>query len=364
MKANHYSVTVLLGALFFIPLFLASCTSPNPQAPGSPSGSKSDVIVFSAWQATSSIPNYEIYSMNVDGTGRVNLTNNEANDTYPAYSPDGKQIAFCSNRNGQSELFLMNEDGSNQHLLTNQVSDCGDPSWSVPVWSPDGKWIGITSTTGGTNPNGKMDIFIVRSDASHMYNLTNDPAYDSGLSWSPDSKQIAFASDRNGNFELYVVDIDGKNLTQLTNDSAVDGQPVWSPDGKTLIFKSQRTGYQELYSMNADGSNLTQLTRDMSINTNPVWSPDGENIYYSSNKDGNIEIYRMKATGVDPVNLTNSLVDDYWFWLSPDGSQIIFSSCLSGCELGSGTWNTSIMNSDGTNVRELLKLDASVSWKP
>jgi Tol biopolymer transport system component len=364
MKANHHGLSPLLSVLLFVALLLGSCATSNPTGTDSPAGSQVRQIAFSAWQVKTAVPNYEIFSMNSDGTGMVDLTNNEASDTYPAYSPDGKQIAFCSDRDGVSAVYLMNEDGSNQRLLTNQITDCGDPSWSVPVWSPDGKWIGITSAKVGPNPNGKMDIFIVRADASHMYNLTNDPAYDSGLSWSPDSKKIAFASDRDGNFEIYVVGIDGKNLIRLTDNSAVDGQPSWSPDGKHLLFKSQRSGYQEIYSMNADGSNLIQLTRDTSVNSNPIWSPDGEIIYFTSNKDGNIEIYRMKASGVDPVNLTNSSVDDYWFWLSPDGSQIAYSSCLSGCPIVEGTWNTSVMNSDGSNVRELLKLEASVSWKP
>jgi Tol biopolymer transport system component len=343
---------------------LTSCSSAPAQESSSPKGSQASTIAFSAWQTNATIPNYEIFTMNTDGTGMVDLTHNEASDTYPAFSPDGKQIAFCSDRDGSSSVYIMSEDGSNQRLLTNQVTDCGNPTWSVPVWSPDGKWIGITSAEGGTNPNGKMDIFIVRSDASHMYNLTNNPAYDSGLSWSPDSKKIAFASDRDGNFEIYVVDIDGKGLTRLTNDASTDGQPVWSPNGKQLVFKSQRTGFQEIYTMNADGSNLNRLTNNQQTATNPVWSPDGASIFYTSNQDGNVEIYRMSSDGSNQVNLTKNKVEDYWFWLSPDGSQIAYSSCLSGCPLGQGIWNTSIMNSDGSNPRELLKMEAAVSFKP
>lgn len=364
MKVNHRpTASIMIGILVFS-LLVSACSTGTRKAGSPPDAPSGEKIAFSAWEAKTSIANYEIYTMNIDGTGLTNLTNSDASETYPVYSPDGKKIAYCSDANGKSELYLMNEDGSNQHRMTDQVKDCGNPPWSSPVWSPDGKWIAISTTIGGTFPAGKMDIFVIRSDESHMYNLTNDPSNDLGYSWSPDSKKIAFASDREGNLDIYVVGVDGKELTRLTDDKNSDGQPVWSPDGKQLAFKSNRLGAMEIFVMDADGANQVQVTEDGAINSNPTWGPDGKALYYASNTDGNIEIYRIGLDGKNHLNLTQSKDDDYWFWLSPDGSQIVYSSCLAGCLEGVGTWNTSIMNSDGSDKQVLLKSEASVSWKP
>ncbi len=361
---QHRSPVCLVAVMLVFSILLEACGNANARVTQENALRHSSQIIFSAWEATASIPNNEIFSMNIDGSGMTNLSNNAASDTYPAYSPDGTQIAFCSDRSGKSEIYLMNDDGSNQRLLTDQVPDCGNPAWAVPTWSPDSKWIGIASASGGSNSNGKMDIFIVRADASKMYNLTNNPANDAGFSWSPDSQRIAFASDRDGNFELYVVGIDGRGMTRLTSDPGTDGQPVWSPDGKQIAFKSNRAGPQEIYVMNADGTIQVRLTGDEATDTNPAWSPDGKSIYYSTNKDGNVEIYRMSADGLNQENLTNSSAEDYWFWLSPDGSEIVYSSCLADCQTSSAKWSTSIMNSDGSGKRVLFTSEASVSFKP
>jgi len=101
---------------------------------------------------------------------------------YPAWSPDGNNIVFCSDRCGNSEVYLMNADGSDQHLLTDKIIDCANPSWSVPIWSPDGQWIAISSALSAAYTEGKLDIFLIRPDGSQAINLTNHPANDRGYS--------------------------------------------------------------------------------------------------------------------------------------------------------------------------------------
>jgi len=294
----------------------------------------------------------------------MNLTNNPARDMYPAWSPDEKKIVFCSDRGGKSEVYMMNVDGSEQHLLTDKIIDCANPSWSVPNWSPDGNWITISSALGAAYPEGKLDIFLISPDGSQVINLTNNPANDMGYSWSPDSSRISFSSDRDGNEEAYIIAADGKSLTRLTNNPARDSGGFWSPDGKQLLFITNREGNWEIYKMNADGSGQTNLSNNPASELNPAWSPDGIFIYFTSNRDGNTEIYRMNADGTGQVNLTNSQEEDYWFRLSPDGSQIATTSCLEKCQTSESVWKTSIMNSDGTSQREVLDVASNVSWQP
>ncbi len=209
----------------------------------------SDKIVFSSNRDGNS----EIYSMNSDGTGAARLTNNPAVDVFPAWSPDRRKIAFTSNRNGNFEIYSMNADGSSPVRLTS---------------------------------NGQIN---------------------GGPAWSPDGTKIAFTSARDFNFEIYTMNPDGTGLTRLTNNPGVDANPTWSPDGTRIAFMSTRDGHSQIYSMNADGTGVMRLTNNSAQDISPAWSPDGRKIAFASNRNGlfNFEIYAMNFDGSGPVRLTN-----------------------------------------------------------
>ena len=281
--------------------------------------------------------NDEIYVMDDDGKNQRNLTNHPSDDYAPSWSPDGTRIVFMSDRDGHVpkgdvlptfEIYVMDADGGNQQNLTN------DPSHDMyPAWSPDGKRIAFTSYRDGhvhaIHGRPTAEIYVMDADGGNPQHLTNDLNDDRYPSWSPDGKRIVFSSERDGHFigefeitssEIYLMDADGGNQQKLTENRKNDFSPSWSPDGKRIAFSSDRKGdfvNSEIYVMDADGGNQQKLTENRDWDYAPSWSPDGKRIAFSSDGDNKqADIYVMDADGGNPQNLTNHLRNDVspaWF---------------------------------------------------
>jgi TolB protein len=212
--------------------------------------------------------------MNPDGTG---ITDLHVNGFDPSVSPDGARIAFCSLRNDQySQIYAMNADGSAQKRLTNiSTGDaCG------PVWSHDGKKIAFYQFA-LPNPSRNPAIWVMDPDGANLKKLTEHAI---SPSWSPDDRQIAFASNRAGKFQIFAMNSDGSNVRRLTEDKGEDSSPAWAPDGDSILFVSDREGeHPALFLMAADGSQQHRLVfskrQDFCF---PAWSLDGRLIAFSS----------------------------------------------------------------------------------
>ena len=252
-------------------------------------------------------PPGEIYVMNPDGSGQRNITNSPASETRPAFSPDGKKIAFIRDFQG---IFVMNPDGSGQRQILDGPPMGFGSITSFPDWSPDGKKIAFNGTVKSSSDG--ADVYVINADGTGLTRLTTDPADDSSPAWSPDGTKIAFSSIRNRvpnevNYEIYVMNADGSNQTRITNNTKFDSGPAWSPDGRRIAFTSRRDDNFEVYVMNADGSNQTRLTKNPEQDSDPKWSADGTKIVFLSSRDGRFgEIYTMNPDGSGLVNLTNT----------------------------------------------------------
>ena len=233
-----------------------------------------------------------------------------------------------------------------------------------PSWSPDGRWIAFDSNRQAKSAS-DHDIFVMRDDASGLHRLTSGVAVDEDPSWSPDGKSVAFMSDRSGNGDIWVVRADGTGLTDLTASSRrLDMEPAWSPDGSRIAFNSYRDGNQEIYAMDTTGGGVIRLTTSPGMDRHPAWSPDGTQIAFDSERSGNFEIYTMKPDGSGVRRLTDDpLTDSRPAW-SPDGTAIMFQSERQD----KGSRELHLVRPDGRGERQISQGDyswaTSADWQP
>jgi TolB protein len=186
-------------------------------------------------------------------------------------------------------------------------------------WSPDGKYI-AASMIWYCPPSQKdctYTIFTMKADGSDQTQIMGSLGSNWGTTWSPDGKQIAFASDRDGDYEIYVCNRDGSDVHQLTKNSDFDGWPRWSPDGKLIAFETSRNGGDwDLYVMNPDGSDPRAITQNSTDDYDESWSPDGKWLVYVSNASGSGQIQIVGIDGKNEMKVTDDKSNnDYPSWI-------------------------------------------------
>ena len=268
----------------------------------------------------------------------------------------GDALVVVSSRDGDYALYGMDADGSHQGRLTEDGGDLSTASginYQVdPAWSPDGRKIAFASAREGT-----FDIFVMDAFGTGVRRLTKTPDDDSNPTWSPDGKEIAFHRGNDG--YVYVMSASGGDPRRLTKTLAPEREPAWSPDGRWIAYtrRSPGTSIRELWLVHPDGSGARGLTTLAAASFSPAWSPDSKTIAFSANPDE--KQYGIYTVGVDGRGLrtvSESTEDAFEPAFSPDRETIAFAR--------DGAIVTVDREGNETQITDADNNDSSPAWNP
>lgn len=235
--------------------------------------SKGDKIAFASNRDADH--GYQIYIMDADGANQHRIGATQPGDnTHPDLSPDGQRIVFQSKRDTNAnqmddniDIFIMDIDGDNVEQLTHNISDDTNP-----VWSPDGKKIAFLSERSGQD-----EVYFMSPEGDDIEQVTQLDVLKSGLQWSPDGQTLLFE----GNGDLYTLDIASRQIAPIVIPKNGENMvtPDWGENNDSFLFSSNATGSWNIYFLfrrNSDSFELSQITSADSIDREPNWSSCSE----------------------------------------------------------------------------------------
>ena len=270
--------------------------------------------------------NSEIYTMNPDGSEQVNLTKHRASDYNPVWSPTGEQILFVSDRHGTKDLYLMNADGTNVRKVFKKLV-----GRQYPTWSPDGKQFAYHRFD-------KLAIYVASRDGKNEKELA------SGLwpVWSPNGSEIAFVADEKfvflaeGVLQVENAKIQIINLQTNAQEALLPGKrlmfsPAWAPNSHKIAFSwinldpinllagKDPADAEAVYVVNRDGSGLKQIVdADDAATSDPIWAPQGDELIYEKEVREDTHLFKIALDGDVSEQLTQQGDNFGGDWFDPE----------------------------------------------
>ena len=304
---------------------------------------------------------FDIRTVNLDSKQMNWITNDSLTNIRPSWSPSGRFIYFSSYRSGGINIWRarVNKDGTLSGSLQ-QVTTGAGQDVEVAV-SPDSKRLAYATL--------RQNADIWRLPVSPQTGLTNGTPEavisttreDSRGSWSPDSKMVAFNSDRAGDMNIWLYTFADSTTRQLTTGHGGDFQPNWSPDEKKIAFFSSRSGSPNIWEVEIASGTLRRLTSNSGVNVNPFYSPDGKLIAYQSDQSGRLEVWVTNADGSNSRRLTNVGVMGHFMRWAADGLGIVFRCTCNGKP---ATMKVSVSGGEPQPFAETMMGGSHMSFSP
>jgi TolB protein len=260
------------------------------------------------------------------------------------------RIAYVLQRGNTYELQIADADGQNPQVMLRSKH----PIIS-PAWSPDGKRLAYVSFE-----TGKPVVYVQTLATGTRLPAANFKGNNSAPAWSPNGQQLAIALSRDGISQIYTINADGSGLRRVMRSPLIDTEPDYTPDGQSLVFTSDRGGSPQIYKVPLSGGEAQRLTFNGSYNTSPRISPDGKQLVYVSRQDGSYRIALQSLASGSPTLLTAG-PDDESPSFAPNGMQILYSSIQGGRSV------LAVVSVDGRVRQTLSALNGKVqepTWGP
>ena len=244
----------------------------------------------------------EIYLIDYDGARLSRATTLGSISLSPAWSPDAKRIAFMTYASGNPDLVQIDIGSPNTVALSRR-----EGLNSAPAWHPNGKRVIATLSF-----EGNSELYTMNDEGTDLRRLTFDTnSIETSACYSPTGDQIAFISDRTGQPQVYVMGADGANVRRISHLNGFCDSPDWSPNGEWIAFVARIDNVFDIFIVKPDGTGGQRLTANEGNHENPSWAPDSRHLVYAKTLGGERRLFVMAANGQGKRQLTWSQGDQY-----------------------------------------------------